>query len=80
MMVSNGSHNALGDCGVRASAKQLTKMRVKNSKSAPISQVACKPWLGRVGNATSESINDYRLPIPRSDATQSQCRAWLSVD
>jgi len=33
--------HALGGCGVSAFAKQQIKMRVKNSKSAPISQVGC---------------------------------------
>jgi len=42
---ANGSHNALGECGVSTFAKQQTKMRVKNSKSAPISQVASNTGL-----------------------------------
>ena len=44
---ANGWLHALGGCGVSTPASQLTGMRVRNSKSAPISQVACKPWLAR---------------------------------
>ena len=49
--ILDGTHLAarlhpLGGCGVSTSASQLTPTRVRNFKSAPISQVGCNRWLG----------------------------------
>jgi hypothetical protein len=48
------AQHGLGGCGVSTSARQLTPMRVRNLKGAPISQVACMRWLG----------GSFSLPAP----------------
>ena len=53
---ANGSHNALGGCGVSTFASKLPEMRVRNLKSAPISQVAFMRWLAGLLLLPNESV------------------------
>jgi hypothetical protein len=77
---ANGWLHALGRCGVSTSATEPTGMRVRNSKSAPISQVACKPGLARPLLLPNESAPKVHFPSRSLNLSTNPLPSGLSPD